>query len=47
MAGQGTTDESRKRAVPYFFRWFNPEDYPHEDANPFEEQVREDDDEDA
>jgi hypothetical protein len=35
LAGQGTTDDARERAVPYFFRWFNPENYPYEDDNPF------------
>ncbi len=39
LAGQGTSDDARQRAVPYFFRWFNPADYPHEDVNPFADEV--------
>jgi len=40
LAGQGTSDDARQRAVPYFFRWFNPADYPHDDINPFAEEVK-------
>ena len=48
LAGQGTTDDARARAVPYFYRWFNPENYPFDDDNPFAEQATSDmeDDED-
>jgi hypothetical protein len=35
LAGQGTTNKARRRAVPYFYRWFNPEDYPVEELDPY------------
>jgi hypothetical protein len=40
LAGQGTSDDARQRAVPFFFRWFNPEDYPDGDDNPFADEVK-------
>ena len=47
LAGQGTTDDARERAVPYFSRWFDPEIHSSAEDNPYSEQVREGNDEDA